>query len=213
MRNSRRSKSSDSEPATSGRRGRQQIAAYAARLIAENGVRDFEDAKRRAAESFGIDSGAGLPSNAEIDTELRTYQRLFQSNSQPQALRVRREAAGPAMDFFAAFEPRLVGAVLDGTADDFSAVCLHLFADDPRQVEFFLDEQRIPFESFERTFRDQDRQPWEVAAYRFERDGLEFDLSLFTLDDAHHAPLDRITGKPMKRADRPAVRRLLDQGS
>ncbi|MBK8283522.1 MAG: hypothetical protein IPK97_00835 [Ahniella sp.] len=212
MRNSRRSKSSDPEPASTGRRGRQQIAAYAARLIAENGVRDFEDAKRRAAESFGIDSGAGLPSNAEIDTELRTYQRLFQSDSQPRALRLRREAAGPAMDFFSTFQPKLVGAVLDGTADGYSAVCLHLFADDPRELEFFLDDRQVPFESFERTFRDQDRQPWELPAYRFERDGLEFDLSLFSLDDLHHPPLDRITGKPMKRADRQAVMRLLDAG-
>lgn len=210
MRNSRRSKSSDGRaPIGPGRRNRQELAAYAARLIAETGIRDFEDAKTRAADAFGIDNQAGLPSNLEIDAELRTYQRLFQSQSQPQALRKRREAALPAMQFFAQFEPRLVGAVLDGSADDYSAVCLHLFADDPRAVEWFLSDQRIPYESFERTFRQQDRQTYSVPAYRFERDGLEFDLSVFELDELRHPPLDRVSLKPMKRSDRQAVEKLL----
>lgn len=212
MRNSRRSRSSDSRaPIGPGRRNRQELAAYAARLIAETGIRDFEDAKARAADAFGIDNQAGLPSNLEIDAELRLYQRLFQSQSQPQALRKRREAALPAMQFFAPFEPRLVGAVLDGSADDYSAVCLHLFADDPRAVELFLSDQRIPYESFERTFRQQDRQSYSVPAYRFERDGLEFDLSVFELDERRHPPLDRVSLKPMKRSDRQAVEKLLSE--
>lgn len=215
MRNSRRSRSSEPRLRSDGpgRRGRQELAAYAARLIAETGLRDFEDAKLRAAEAFGIHDHAGLPSNQEIDSELRAYQRLFQSQSQPKALRQRRQAAAPAMQFFAQFEPRLVGAVLDGSADDYSAVCLHLFADDPRAVEWFLADRQIPYESFERTFRQQDRQSVSVPAYRFERDGLEFDLTVFELDDLRHPPLDRVTLKPMKRADRPSVEKLLAQDS
>lgn len=209
MPNNRHSRSSD--PALiKGSRLRQRVAAEAARLIAESGMRDFEDAKRRAAESIGVDpSSGGLPGNAEIDSALRTHQRLFQSDSQPRELRRRREAALPAMEFFAQFTPRLVGAVLDGTADEHSAVCLHLFADDPRAVELFLDDRRIPIEAFDRTFRDQEREEFDVPAYRFERDGFEFDLSVFSEDDFRHAPLDRITKKPMKRADIKAVQRLL----
>lgn len=208
MPNSRRSRSSDP-----GRRVRQQVAALAARLMAEGGIRDFEDAKRRAAESLGLDADAGhLPGNAEIDAELRTYQRLFQGTSQPRALAERRAAAIPAMDFFAEYAPRLVGAVLDGTADEHSAVCLHLFADDPRAIEWFLEDRRIPFEAFERTLRDADGDPFEAPAYRFVRDGLEFDLTVFPIDAMRQPPLDRITKRPMKRADRAAVGRLVDTG-
>ncbi|HEY5612672.1 MAG TPA: hypothetical protein VIK70_03670, partial [Lysobacter sp.] len=92
------------------------LAHEAARLMAEGGMRDFHQAKLKAAERLGIVDDASLPRNREIEEALREHQRLFQRDHAI-ALRRRREAALRALEFFKSFDPRLVGPVLDGTAD------------------------------------------------------------------------------------------------
>ena len=121
-------------------RNRVLIAQEAARLMSEHGIRDFHRAKLKAAERLGILDTQALPRNHEIEQALREHQRLFQAESQPRLLQQRREAAVEAMRFLQAFEPRLVGAVLEGTADTHSAICLHVFSDDPEAVGLYLHE-------------------------------------------------------------------------
>ena len=104
------------------REARIRVAQEAARLMTEHGIRDFAQAKRKAAERMGVFDEQSMPKNAEIEDALREYQRLFQSDFQPDLLRERRETAVEAMKFFSAFDPRLVGAVLEGTADEHTAV-------------------------------------------------------------------------------------------
>ena len=99
------------------RERRHRLAHEAARLMAEGGVRDFHQAKLKAAARLGIHDDASLPRNREIEQALREYQRIFLGDLQAEALRQRREAAIRALEFLAGFEPRLVGPVLDGTAD------------------------------------------------------------------------------------------------
>src|SRR5688500_1695760 len=134
------------------RERRHRLAHEAARLIAESGIRDYHQAKLKAAERLGIFDDASLPRNREIEDALREYQRLFQRDNLGN-LRQRREAALRAMEFFAEFEPRLVGPVLDGTADARSPVSLHLYSDDPDAAPRFLDQHLIPAEARERRLR------------------------------------------------------------
>lgn len=100
---------------------RRRVAVEAARLISEQGIRDYALAKRKAAGRLGIVADSALPKNDEIEEALREHQRLFHADDQPRRLRRYREAAREALVFFARFEPRLVGAVLDGSADRHSA--------------------------------------------------------------------------------------------
>lgn len=191
------------------RERRQRIAVEAARLMTESGIRDFHQAKLKAAERLGIREDSALPRNREIEEALREYQRLFQGDAQARLLGERRAAALEAMEFFAAFEPRLVGAVLDGTADRHSAVCLHLFADDPEQVPRFLAEHGIPAESQSRRLRlDRERQQ-EFPIWLFSADEVPFDLTVLPRDALRQPPLDRIDERPMQRASPETVRRLL----
>ncbi len=69
-----------------------------------------------------------------------------------------------ALDFFASFEPRLVGPVLDGTADAHSAIALHLHSDDPEAAHRFLEQHGIPAESRNRRIR-LDRERAETFRY------------------------------------------------
>jgi hypothetical protein len=50
---------------------RRQIASAAARLIAEEGIRDYGLAKRKAARQLGVGPNEELPNNAEIEEAVR----------------------------------------------------------------------------------------------------------------------------------------------
>jgi hypothetical protein len=192
-------------------RNRMRIAQEAARLMSEHGIRDFHHAKLKAAERLGILDTQALPRNLEIEQALREHQRLFLADSQPQLLQQRREAAVEAMRFLAAFEPRLVGAVLEGTADAHSAVCLHVFSDDPDAVTLHLREHGVPMELQTRRLRNQrDEQP-EYPVLLFTADDLPFDLTVMPRDALRQAPLDRIDERPMRRASLAQVEVMLAQ--
>jgi hypothetical protein len=190
-------------------RNRVRIAQEAARLMSEHGIRDFHRAKLKAAERLGILDTQALPRNQEIEQALREHQRLFHADSQPQLLRQRREAAAEAMRFLHAFEPRLVGAVLEGTADAHSAICLHVFADDPEAVGLFLREHGVPFETQTRRLRSSRDAQADYPVLLFAADELPFDLTVLPRDALRQAPLDRIDEKPMRRAPLAAVEELL----
>jgi hypothetical protein len=188
---------------------RRSIAVEAARLMSESGIRDFQVAKRKAAERLGANEKSQLPNNSEIESALREYQRLFQGTEQPQTLRRLREEARDAMKFFKDFEPRLVGAVLEGTADQFSAVCLHLFCDAPEQVMILLDENRIEYEEHDRTLKYAHDDVQDYPALIIPRDDVRIDLTLLPPEAIRQPPLDRIGDRPMKRASLGAVEALL----
>ncbi|NDK37988.1 hypothetical protein DT603_03935 [Pseudoxanthomonas gei] len=191
------------------RERRHRLAHEAARLMAEGGFRDYHQAKLKAAERLGIHDDASLPRNREIEEALREYQRLFVGESQRQALGLRRDAAVRALDFLADFSPRLVGPVLDGTADSNSPVLLQLHSDDADSVPRFLEEHRIPADARSRHLRlDRDRSG-DFQVWVFSAEGLTFDLTVLPLDALRQAPLSGVDEKPMKRASLSALQQLL----
>jgi hypothetical protein len=188
---------------------RRRIALEAARLMSEHGIRDFHLAKRKAAERLGAGEDIGLPKNSEIEDALREHQRLFQADEQPLRLRRLREVARDAMRFFVPFEPRLVGAVLDGTADRHSAVCLHLFSDAPEDVIAFLQEQGIPYEEQNRRLRLSLDAQREYPVLLFSADEIAIDLTVLPRDAIRQAPLDGVGERPMRRAALAVLEELL----
>ncbi|KRD34502.1 hypothetical protein ASE35_10630 [Lysobacter sp. Root916] len=190
------------------RERRHRLAHEAARLMAEGGIRDYHQAKLKAAERLGIFDDASLPRNREIEDALREYQRLFQRDNAT-GLRQRREAALRAMEFFAAFEPRLVGPVLDGTADARSPVALQLYSDDADAAPRFLDQHGIPAEARSRRLRLDRERSDDFPVWIFSAEDLSFDLTVLPLDVLRQAPLSGVDEKPMKRASAAQLRQLL----
>jgi hypothetical protein len=194
------------------RERRHRLAHEAARLMAEGGIRDFHQAKLKAAARLGIHDDASLPRNREIEDALREYQRLFHGEARAGDLRLRREAAARALEFFDCFDSRLVGPVLDGTADANSAVSLQLFAEDPDAVPRFLEEHGIPAESRTRRVRlDRDRAD-DFPVWLFGAEGVTFDLTVLPPTALRQAPLSGIDEKPMRRASLAQLRELLAAG-
>ncbi|MBJ7515680.1 MAG: hypothetical protein JHC82_05345 [Stenotrophomonas sp.] len=196
--------------ATQTRERRHRLAHEAARLMAEGGIQDFHQAKLKAASRLGIHDDASLPRNVEIEQALREHQRLFAGSAQSDALRHRREAAVHALEFLQAFTPRLVGPVLDGTADVHSPVQLHLHQDDPDAVQRFLDEHGIPAQSRSRRLRWDRERLLDAPLWVFSADGLTFELLVLPAQALRQAPLSQVDEKPMRRASLAQLRGLLD---
>lgn len=200
----RRSTSSDA-PAAQLRR--QRVAAEAARLLAGEGG-DPLHARQRAARRLGISDPASLPGRAEILEALDAHRRLF-GGSDAGRLRRLREAALEAMAFFAAFDPRLAGPVLDGSAGPGDAVQLHLHADDPDAVARLLADRAAPARQASRRLQLADGQLASVPCWELVADGLPFELWVLPAQAARHAPRDPLGEGALPRAGRAAVERLL----
>jgi len=186
-----------------------RIAQTAARLMAEEGIRDFGFAKRKAADQLGIPASRSLPTNQEVERALIEYQRLFRSHSQPAHLLRLRQAAATAMRLLERFEPRLAGPVLGGTADENYPVTLHLFAEPPEAVGLFLDERDIPHDLQTRRLRVDAERIGEFPLYRFVAGEVTFELTVFPLKGIRQSPPNPVDGRPMPRANLAAVEALV----
>jgi hypothetical protein len=131
-------------------RDRKVVAQEAARIIVNQGVRDYRLAKQKAAERLGLNSRGALPSNAEIEKAVADYLKKIEGNEHADLLRIMRTAALSAMELLTRFSPRLVGPVLAGTTDDNSVINLHLFADSPEMIAMEIGDRGIQFKSYER---------------------------------------------------------------
>ncbi len=191
------------------RERRQQLAHEAARLMAEGGIRDYHQAKLKAAQRLGIVDDASLPRNREIEDALREYQRLFLGEGQPAQLRRRREAALRALEFFRDFAPRLVGPVLDGTADANSAVALHVHSDDADAVPRWLAEHGIPAQARSRHLRLDRERALDAPVWLFAAEDLSFDVAVLPEAVLRQAPLSAVDDRPMRRASLAQLRELL----
>lgn len=195
---------------TRARERRTRLAHEAARLMAESGIRDYQQAKRKAAARLGFHDDASLPRNREIEDALREYQRLFLGRSQPQELRLRREAALEAMEFMARFDPRLVGPVLEGTADARTPVSMQLFSDDADAVARFLEEAGIPAEARSHRLRLDRTREGEFPMWAFTARDLAFELTVLPGVALRQAPLSNVDERPMRRASASQLRQLLE---
>ena len=124
---------------------RTRIASAAARLIAEDGLADYAQAKRKAARSLGLPESTPLPENAEVDSELRSYQRLFQDGEQSERINHLRRKAAEVMAIMQRFNAYLTGSVLDGSAGRYAEIDIQLFTDSAKDVEIFLLNQHLDF--------------------------------------------------------------------
>ncbi|MFM7024844.1 MAG: hypothetical protein ACKOWC_02120 [Limnohabitans sp.] len=122
-----------------------EIAATAARMVVEEGL-NFGPAKQRAVKALGLPGRTALPSNEEVEAQVREYIELFCADTQPTELRALREHALVWMERLALFRPHLGGAVWHGWATRLSDIDLALFCDDPKSAELELINQNLRYE-------------------------------------------------------------------
>ena len=187
---------------------RQKIIVEAARLIAEEGVRDYQSAKRKAAHRLSLPEDKNWPANSEIEAALKQHLELFH-HEWPQTVRALRENALEAMTLLRDFAPKLVGEVLSGTATRFSEVQLHLTAT-PEEMSLFLAGHDIPFDIEDRRLRYNGDRVAQVPVFRFVAGNTPFALYVLSPEAIRELPLSPIDGHPMHRAGAREVAALVD---
>jgi len=190
---------------------RAELAVLAARLIVEDGL-DYGSAKRKAAKRLLGERVAHdmLPSNDEIEQQIREELALFHADTQPAELLQLRRAALTLMEEFATFNPHLAGAVWNGTATELSDLHVLLFTDDSKGVEIHCIDRGLVYQVGEaphyagrgRVERLTLRWPLQAAQT------IPAHLSLYTEKDQRGVLLPDAQGRT-PRGTLPALRRLL----
>lgn len=190
---------------------RQMVAQQAARLIAEDGISDFSYAKKKASRQLGVTDVDCLPSNAEIEEEVRLYHELFHADDHDQTIYDLRKNALEVMKLLRKFNPQLTGTVLDGTAGKYAETQIQLFAESVKDVEMFLLNQKIPYDTDEksyRTSRDKRISDKQSAGSRkrvpvFILEGATglYKLSVFEIDDMRTPTRSTVNGEQASKAN------------
>lgn len=187
-----------------------ELIALAARFRAEDSGLGCRQALQRAADRLGCPlNEAQLSVDCErLEQETRQYQLLFRPEQGRALARLRKEALS-AMGFLGAFEPRLVGSVLSGTADQGATVTLHVFADTPEELMLHLMNYQVPFDESERQYRYRSGRVGRVPVFSFEANGVPFDVVVFPLQGQRESPLS--AGRVIQRASDEQLRALMSE--
>jgi hypothetical protein len=183
-------------------RTRASICDTAARLIAEEGVTDYTQAKRKALRQLGLPDNTPMPSNAELETALREWQSVFQDEEQTERIQHLRRKAAELMTILQEFRPYLTGSVLEGTAGRYAEIDLQLFADSAKEVEIFLLNHNIPYT------HATPRNDRAEAVLVIEADDATANLVVYPPLDERITPKGR-DGRPRERARLTAVQSLI----
>jgi hypothetical protein len=187
-----------------------EIASAAARLVVDEGM-EYAQAKRKAARHVGRrpHGGAALPSNEQVEDEVRSYLELFCADTQPAELAALRRVALRWMQRLAEFRPHLSGAVWRGTATRLSAVHLDLYCDDPKGAEISLVNLGVDYgvgnADDEVHYLSIDERCAEID------DRVTLHLAVRDLDDLRGALKPDTRGRSW-RGDAAALQRLLEGG-
>ena len=187
---------------------RARIAAAAARLMAEDGIDNFALAKRKAARQLGAADTESLPTNDEVESALRDYRALYQAEEHPERIAELRRVALDAMRALERFSPYLTGPVLKGIAGPYAEIDLQLYPDSTKDVELFLLERNIPFDTAE-TRRFSGNRAHAVSVFKLDWLGAPLRLSVFDPRDERIALKTSQAGRVIDRAGITEVGQLL----
>jgi len=179
--------------------------------MVEQGLADFDRARRKAAERTGIIDRRSWPSNEAIQEALVTQRRLFPDRDHQHALDQLRREAFEAMRAFQRFSPRLTGAILDGTGPIEQGVQLYLFAERPEEVVFALLDRQIPWQEQERSLRYGHGERRSHPVLCFFAGETRVELIVLPPAALRTPPLHPVTERPDRGADMATLERLIGE--
>ena len=189
---------------------RRLLAQEAARIIAEEGRRDFLGAKQKAAAHLGL-ALKHLPTNREIEAALIEHQRLFEASCQPERMDRLRRIALDVMQRLEGMETRAIGAVMGEVATAHARGEVRVFGEPPERLVFRLAALGVDYQD------NTGRQRWshgrtrDVPMFAFSIDGQVVELTVFDLNDLREAPMNAVDGHPMRRIGKAALEKLLEE--
>ena len=188
---------------------RQEIAIAAARMIAEEGA-SYDVAKRKAARLILGNSrvtGEILPDNSTIENEVRLYNELFLTDTQPARLQHLRILSFQLMKKLEIFNPYITGAIMKGTGGEHSEIHLQLFTENVKEVEIFLLNHGIDFNVSESPHSRGKSQIIETLHFIWQNEMVH--LTVYDPDDIRRP--NKFFGAYYERADLGELQRLIDE--
>ncbi len=194
---------------------RTRVATEAARLMYEEGVKQYFTAKRMAARRLlGNVAGqklryrpADLPSNGEIRDALLGLSSLAEGSRRTRRLFAMRVVALEVMKTLAPFEPRLIGSVSTGHIRRGSDVDIQVFTDHEEALERHLRGIQWAFER-ERVTIQKFGEIREYVHYHV-NDTFPVELTVYPVRELRFRPRSSTDGKPIVRVRASALEALL----
>lgn len=189
---------------------RGRIAAEAARLMLEEGVKEYFTAKHLAADALlGMrrSPSTPLPTNREIRSAL--IQRTgLQTATRGDRLRRMRQIAVRLMELLSEFQPRLIGSVASGAIHPQSDIDLQLFT---RRLDRL--EHMLWLEGFEVEMREVEAlragRKQRFVHYHFDVADAPVELSIYDPEELEQIAYSSIDGKAIDRVPVGRVRAML----
>lgn len=184
------------------------VCEEAARIMQQQGIRDFQAAKAKAVERLGTGRRFPLPSNREVERALQQRLRLFSAEFWSDRCQLLWRLATEIMETFSAYEPRVVGALLRGIVTEKTPVEIHLFADFPEEISDSFLQHDIPYECFDKRVRYTRNRYTMIPAFRFACEDVSVEILAFARNSIREAPLCPVEGQPMLRVSLPRAREI-----
>ncbi|WP_193164435.1 nucleotidyltransferase domain-containing protein [Microbulbifer hainanensis] len=187
------------------------ITREAARLMYEEGVKQYLHAKRTAAKRIIGNqykySPKYLPSNGEISDAVYALSQLKDPDTHEEQLFRMRCRAVEIMEKLEPFSPRLIGSVSTGRIRAGSDIDLHVFCDDIEEPEVYLESLGWRFE------REKTSINVNGKIVDYQHIHLDFDfpveLSVYPLRELRVVTRSSTDGKPINRLTVSKVRQLI----
>jgi len=186
---------------------RHLLVREAARLMYEDGVTQYLDAKRKAAKRILGRPTKNLPSNGEISEALHNLAKFHQGDELNSTLFEMRLLAMDVMEQLDEFRPRLIGSVSTGRIRKGSDIDLHLFSDNLEQIQLVIEQLDWKYE-IKQVLIQKDGRPVEFNHIYLE---LEYpvELSIYPENEIKIRGRSSTDGKPIERLSVSKVRELI----
>lgn len=186
---------------------RQLLVREAARLMFEEGIDQYLDAKRKAAKRVLGKLTRDLPSNGEISEELHALAMFHRGDELYSTLFEMRLLAMDIMEHLQEFQPRLIGSVSTGRIRQGSDIDLHLFSDGVETIQIFIDKLGWQYELKQISIMKSGRP----VEFRHIYLNFEFpvELSIYPLHEIRVRSRSSTDGKPIQRFSVSKLRELI----
>lgn len=175
---------------------RLQVADLAAQFMQEQGLRDYQLAKQKAADQLGVKV---QPSNAEVTARLTERQRLFAADETAELLILAKQTAEQVATFLADFKPRLADNLLDEQFAPNDTIMLHCQADHVDELTMLLLENSIDFALHDKRFRFSNGEIAALPVLHAVANNIDMRIVAFTRKEWPNSPISARTGLPMAR--------------
>ena len=170
---------------------RLSIASKAAEIIMEEGINDYQYAKKKAVRYLDLDASDILPSNDEIDKALINYRLIFTAEIDVDLVKILKTEALAIMAFFADFNPYFVTQIFEGLLPKYPIIQINLFSDNMKEIEYVLLNNNIPFATKDFNIsekRTKKQSVKKIPIILIERGSIPIELKIF---EAHDQKINR----------------------